>query len=210
MPDLSDTQLVILSNAFQRDDHAVAAIDKRAATREAITSLIASKHLKIVPKTRAHALWTKNEDGGALGLMLTPKSLKLLGHEPGASMPPIPAAAEPEFGVGSDDAGSGSSATPPEVATGPADTEGPSEDADASSNPSDQENGGSAPAKGKIGEVIALLRRPTGASIADLMVATKWQAHSVRGAISGTLKKKLSLTVISERCEGIRIYRIAG
>jgi len=43
--------------------------------------------------------------------------------------------------------------------------------------------------------VISLLRREGGATLADLMHATGWQAHSVRGFISGTLRKKLGLTV---------------
>ena len=58
-------------------------------------------------------------------------------------------------------------------------------------------------------QVITLLRRKRGASLAELMEATGWQAHSVRGAISGTLKKKLGLPVTSER-QGTRglVYRI--
>jgi hypothetical protein len=64
--------------------------------------------------------------------------------------------------------------------------------------------------RGKLGALILLLRRPEGAQIAELMTATGWQAHSVRGAISGALKKKLGLTVVSEKTEGGRIYRIAA
>jgi len=63
--------------------------------------------------------------------------------------------------------------------------------------------------KGKIGAVVALLRRPLGASLADLQAATGWQAHSVRGAIAGSIKKKLGLTVISEKTAEGRVYRIA-
>jgi hypothetical protein len=56
--------------------------------------------------------------------------------------------------------------------------------------------------------IVALLRRPNGASIAELCKATGWQAHSVRGAISGTIKKKLGLKVISTKSDGARTYRI--
>lgn len=63
----------------------------------------------------------------------------------------------------------------------------------------------------KQAAMIDLLKRPKGANIADLMEATGWQAHSVRGAISGTLKKKLGLTVTSEAVEGRgRVYRISN
>ena len=63
----------------------------------------------------------------------------------------------------------------------------------------------------KLGALIAALRRKKGATIADLMEATGWQAHSVRGAISGALKKKLGLEVTSEKTEGReRVYRIGG
>ena len=50
--------------------------------------------------------------------------------------------------------------------------------------------------------LIALLKRPKGASIAELAKASDWQAHSVRGFLSGTLKKKQGLTIASTREEG--------
>jgi hypothetical protein len=56
--------------------------------------------------------------------------------------------------------------------------------------------------------LIALLRRPEGARIEDIMTATGWQAHSVRGAISGAVKKRLGLTIVSEKTDGVRVYRI--
>ena len=61
----------------------------------------------------------------------------------------------------------------------------------------------------KLGQVIALLRRDQGATIADLTAVTGWQAHSVRGAIAGAIKKKLGLAVVSEKIQGVRTYRIA-
>lgn len=63
--------------------------------------------------------------------------------------------------------------------------------------------------KGKIGSVLQLLRRPEGATIEAMMGITGWQAHSVRGAISGTIKKSLGLAVISGKVEGVRVYRLA-
>ena len=60
----------------------------------------------------------------------------------------------------------------------------------------------------KVEQIADLLRRPQGARIEDLMNATGWQAHSVRGAIAGTLKKQLKLPVLSEKTTTGRIYRI--
>ena len=59
--------------------------------------------------------------------------------------------------------------------------------------------------------LIEMLRRPEGATIAQIMAATGWQAHTCRGAFAGALKKKRGLTVTSEKRErGERVYRIAG
>jgi hypothetical protein len=66
-----------------------------------------------------------------------------------------------------------------------------------------------APKPGKIDKIIAMMRRPKGASISELTKATAWQAHSVRGAISGTLRKKQGLNVVSEKSGDVRLYRIA-
>jgi hypothetical protein len=57
---------------------------------------------------------------------------------------------------------------------------------------------------------LTLLSRSEGASIEDLQQATGWQAHSVRGFLSGTVKRKLGLALVSEKPEGQpRRYRIA-
>lgn len=60
----------------------------------------------------------------------------------------------------------------------------------------------------KAARVIALLRQPTGASLKTIMRATGWQAHSVRGFISGQLGKKLGLRVHSIERDGERVYAI--
>ena len=57
--------------------------------------------------------------------------------------------------------------------------------------------------------LIDMLKRDEGASIGQIVEATGWQKHTVRGAISGALKKKLGLAVTSTRSEtGERVYRI--
>ena len=53
----------------------------------------------------------------------------------------------------------------------------------------------------KTARVLGLLKRPGGATLKDLMAETQWQAHSVRGFISGTLGKKMGLTVDSTKGE---------
>ena len=63
-------------------------------------------------------------------------------------------------------------------------------------------------ANGKLGLLIRLLRQPEGATLAAMVTATGWQAHSVRGAMAGAIKKKLGLTVVSEKAGSVRSWRI--
>ena len=63
----------------------------------------------------------------------------------------------------------------------------------------------------KQAQIIALLQRPQGASVAEIVGATGWQAHSVRGMISGALKKKLGLPITSEKVDGRgTVHRLHG
>lgn len=60
----------------------------------------------------------------------------------------------------------------------------------------------------KQDQIISMLRQVDGCTMADLTSASGWQPHSVRGLISGTLRKKLGLTVESARSGNCRVYRI--
>jgi Protein of unknown function (DUF3489) len=61
----------------------------------------------------------------------------------------------------------------------------------------------------KLDAIVALLARPDGASLAELVAATGWQAHSVRGALAGSLKRK-GHAIVSEKVAGERRYRIGA
>ncbi len=63
----------------------------------------------------------------------------------------------------------------------------------------------------KLARLEAMLRRPDGATVEQISKSLDWQKHSVRGAMSGALKKKQGLTITSEKTDdGRRIYRIAA
>ena len=62
----------------------------------------------------------------------------------------------------------------------------------------------------KQADVIRMLQRPEGATIGQICAATGWQAHTVRGTFAGAFKKKLGLTIVSDKPQGgERVYRIA-
>lgn len=63
----------------------------------------------------------------------------------------------------------------------------------------------------KTAKILDLLKRPGGATAKELMKATAWQPHSVRGFLSGTLGKKMGLTVASTKTkDGERHYSVKG
>jgi len=66
-------------------------------------------------------------------------------------------------------------------------------------------------ADSKQARLVEMLKRTQGASIDEIAKAFEWQPHTVRGAIAGSLKKKLGLDVTSEKVEGRgRVYRVAA
>jgi hypothetical protein len=64
-------------------------------------------------------------------------------------------------------------------------------------------------ANSKQAQVLGLLRRPNGVTIATIMDTTGWKPHSVRGFFAGVVRKKLGLKLASEKTDGGRVYRIA-
>lgn len=62
----------------------------------------------------------------------------------------------------------------------------------------------------KLAALIAVLSTPQGATLAKMMTLTGWQAHSVRGVMSGALKKKQGYSIVSKKVGDERVYRIAN
>ena len=60
----------------------------------------------------------------------------------------------------------------------------------------------------KQARVLALLRRPSGTTLATVRRSTGWQPHTVRGFLAAVVRKKLGLRLESEKTDGERVYRI--
>jgi hypothetical protein len=88
----------------------------------------------------------------------------------------------------------------------------PNKPAGRSSKPAESPRNARVARPGTKGDkILKLLRRPGGVSLQELRKATGWQAHSVRGFLSGTMKKKFGYRVHSTRQKnGERVYRIAA
>ncbi len=147
-----------------------------------------TKHHRTVASLIKQGLVIENDsDDGAGRLVATPAGLAMHGGSPAKEAIPafVPAriatlVAPPELSMATD----GGSGTLPE----PRQAKEP---------------------QGKLGVLVGLLRQPGGATLAAMMAATGWQAHSVRGAMAGALKKKLGLTIVSEKSGSMRSWRIA-
>ncbi|MFO0992576.1 MAG: DUF3489 domain-containing protein [Hyphomicrobiales bacterium] len=193
---LSDTQLVILNAACQRDDRLVLPLPGRlkgGAAAKVIDSLITKGLVEEVDAKRGDPVWRKTGDGHGVTLVITDAALAALGIEQDAS----PAKAGRRASAADDvDRGGGT----------PAEHGGAATKAEAKEKSRKQR----APRQdSKQAQLISLLSRAKGATIDEIVKALDWQPHTVRGAIAGALKKKLGLTIISEKSERRgRIYRI--
>ena len=192
MPKLTDTDLVILSAAARRDDGAALPLPKslrikgEVATRT-LDGLRRKGLLDEKPAARKAGAWGENKHGQRMMLVITDSGLKAID---GGS------AAQPR--KQSDPTGSRPKQPHPKPKTA-----------------GSKSKGQVAPPAVRQGTkqalLVDLLKSRSGATIDEAVAATGWQAHSVRGAISGTLKKKLGLAVTSEPVEKRgRVYRIVG
>jgi hypothetical protein len=215
MPKLSDTQLVMLNKAAQRNDHGIVLPDHLpAGARLTVANSLLKKGLVAeVPKTGDLSAW-RERDGRWHALIITDAGLHALGIEPEEPQTDEAAHAAPQA------ADTAAPAEPAEPAGDTlADTEAAPEANTAGTAPQQADAGHTAaapvPRRSREGtkqaQLIDMLKRPEGATVEEIASTMQWQPHTVRGAIAGALKKKLGLTVTSETVEGRgRVYRIAA
>lgn len=193
MPKLTDTQLVILSAAAQREDGAALPLPKSLKIKgAAVTRTLAGLRKKCLLEERPAApdveAWREAEDGRRMMLVITDAGLQAIDGGVGSEADEKPAAKKPQAKKRR-----GGAVQKPVAAK-----------SKGRQSPQTNVRQGT-----KQALLIDLLKRKTGATIDEMVEATGWQAHSVRGAISGALKKKLGLTVTSDMVEKRgRVYRI--
>jgi Protein of unknown function (DUF3489) len=216
MTRLSDTQLVILSAAAQRDDLSVLPLPDSLTLKGGALN-------KVMDSLRKWGLIrVLGGDGGPERVVITSEGMAAIGVET------------------EDDASEG--ATPADTGTTPADAGVQAVEAPAPATKADRAaTRGKRKTKAKAAKavkaasadqptpragtkqalMIEMLKRPEGATVEQIAAATGWQHHTIRGAISGALKKKLGLTVEATRTREVgpnktgakgssTVYRITG
>ena len=202
MSNLTDTQLIILSTAGQRDDGMVLPLPKSlkprgAAVSHVLKSLLKKRLLDEQPAGNTATAWRKTKDGQRLTLVISAAGRQAIGIAADEQREPTPASLSAR--------GTRRSAGRRHKASESKGASVPSSHSKKTASPTGLRTGT------KLALLVDLLRRKGGATIAEVMTATGWQPHSVRGAISGALKKKLGLAVASDKVEGRgRVYRIGA
>ena len=187
MTKLSDTQALILSAAAQRPEHIALPLPESlrgGAAAKVVGAMLAKGFLEEVDADtrKGEPVWRETGDGHGTTLVATDAGLAAIGIET-EDANPAPAGATD------------------------APTEEPVPDTTTETKPAPKAR---TPREGtKQATLIAMLRAPEGATIEEIMAATAWPSHTVRGAMAGALKQKLGLEVTSEKVEnGGRVYKL--
>ncbi len=194
MPKLTDSQLVILSAAAKRRDGTVLPLPRslkvnKAAATTVLKSLLKKGLVAERPAAADAAHWRETKGGERMALAITETGLQAIG---------VDVDREP-------------SKQSPSTRPRPKQRRRRAERKPSGSKPKGRTLPPAVRPGTKQALLIDLLKRKNGATIEKIVAATGWQPHSVRGAISGALKKKLGLAVTSEKPDdGPRRYRIVA
>jgi hypothetical protein len=190
---LTDTQRIILSAASQRTDRLALPLPKNikgGAALKVINPLIQRGLIEEVAANRklGDPVWRETGDGHGVTLIITDAGLTAIGVEPGTPRSAAQAATRGED-------------TEAAAAAIPDKTPGPTAATPAQERKVREGT--------KQALIIAMLRRPEGASIAEIAEATGWLHHTIRGMIAGALRKKLGLDIASIKdAERGRVYKL--
>ena len=205
---LTDTQLVLLSAASQREDGAldIAENPKRGSVKKAISKLLTDGLVEEIPAGGLLPAWRRDDDQGPLALSITARGLAAIGVEKAGALPEVPllSGRTAEDGDPTPDAPSQRTRALHKAALN-------RRAAARRNRNSDETRQQSAKPSLRVSKqscVIEMLRRKQGSTIPAIIKATGWQPHSVRGFFAGVVRKKLGLTLVSEKTGSERVYRI--
>lgn len=198
MTQISDTQALILNAAAQRQDRIAMPLPatlRGGAAAKVIGAMINKGLLEEVEADprKGDAMWRETGDGHGLTLVATDAGLQAIGIEL------EPEATEPE------------ATEPEETEPAPRFYTAPADGAADEATPARAAKRATAPRGGSKQEaLLEMLRRPGGATVAEVSEKMGWQAHTVRAAISAGLVKKFGVQIQTEKVEGRgRVYRVA-